>query len=68
MRKQKYNPTCVEDEESISDMFSEKLEIASGDELNVENEGQGASEGSSNTLSESKCVTQVLYVSMGGKM
>jgi hypothetical protein len=37
MRKQKYNPSCVEDEVSISDMLSEELYIASGDELNLEN-------------------------------
>jgi hypothetical protein len=54
MRKQKYNPACVEDEGSISDMLSEELDIVSGDEMNLENEGQGASEESSITLSESE--------------
>jgi hypothetical protein len=40
---------CVEDEESISDMLNEELDIDSDDELNLENEGQSASEESSNT-------------------
>jgi hypothetical protein len=39
IRKQKYNPACVEDEVCISDMLSEELDIASGDEPNLENEG-----------------------------
>jgi hypothetical protein len=68
MKKQKYNPACVEDEVSISDMLSEELDIASGDELNLENEGQSASEDSSNTSPESECESeQVLRVLMGGK-
>jgi hypothetical protein len=54
MRKQKYNPACVEDEVSISDMLSEELDIVSGDEMNLENEGQSASEELSNTSSESE--------------
>jgi hypothetical protein len=33
MRKQKYNPAWVEDEVSISDMLSEELDMASGDEM-----------------------------------
>jgi hypothetical protein len=63
MRKQKYNPACVEDEESVSDMFSEELDIISGDELNLEYEGQSASEEPSNTSSESECEsdTSVVY-------
>jgi hypothetical protein len=32
-KKWKYNPACVEDEESISDMLSEELDIISGDEM-----------------------------------
>jgi hypothetical protein len=40
MKKQKYNPACVEDKESISDMLSEELDIVPGDEMNVENKGQ----------------------------
>jgi hypothetical protein len=35
MKKWKYNPSCVEDEVSISDMFSEELDIVSGDEMNL---------------------------------
>jgi hypothetical protein len=49
MKKWKYNPACAEDEVSISDMLSEELDIVSGDEMNLENEGQSASEESSNT-------------------
>jgi hypothetical protein len=37
MKKLKYNPACVEDEVSISDMLSEELDIVSGDEMNLEN-------------------------------
>jgi hypothetical protein len=48
-------------------MLSEELDIVSGDEMNLENEGQSASEESSNTSSESECGRQVLYVLMGGK-
>jgi hypothetical protein len=62
MRKRKYNPACVEDEESISDMLSEKIAIESGDEINLENEGQSASEESSNTSPESECETSVVCI------
>jgi hypothetical protein len=68
MKKWKYNPACIEDEVSISDMLSEELDIVSGDEMNLENEGPSASEESSNTSSEmSVRVKQVLHVLMGGK-
>jgi hypothetical protein len=49
MKKQKYNLACVEDEVSINDILSEGLDMVSGDEMNLENEGQSASEESSNT-------------------
>jgi hypothetical protein len=62
MKKWKYNPMCVKDEVSISDMLSEELDIVSGDEMNLENEGQSASEELSNTSQESE-----LHVLMGGK-
>jgi hypothetical protein len=58
MKKWKYNPAGVEDEESICDMLSEELNIVSGDEMNLENEGQSASEESSNTSSESECESE----------
>jgi hypothetical protein len=54
MKKQKYNPVCVEDEVSISGILSDELDIVSGDEMNLEIEEQSASEESSNTLSESE--------------
>jgi hypothetical protein len=38
MRKRKYNPVCVEDEESISDMLIGELNTDSDDEMNLENE------------------------------
>jgi hypothetical protein len=44
MKKRKNNPACVEDEVSISDVLSEELDIVSGDEMNLENEGQSANE------------------------
>jgi hypothetical protein len=37
IKKQKYNPACVENEVSISDMLSEELNIVSGDEMSLEN-------------------------------
>jgi hypothetical protein len=66
MKKQKYNPACVEDEVSISDMLSEELDIISGDEMNLENEGQSASEESSNTLPESECESETSVVCIDG--
>jgi hypothetical protein len=51
-KKTEIYPACVEDEVSISDMLSEELDSLSGDEMNLENEGQSASEESSNTSSE----------------
>jgi hypothetical protein len=43
-------------------MLSVELDIVSGDEMKLENEGQSASEESSNTLSESECETSVCIV------
>jgi hypothetical protein len=49
-------------------MLSEELNIVSGDEMNLENEGQSASEESSNTSSKVGVrVKQMLYVLIGGK-
>jgi hypothetical protein len=59
-------PTCVKDEESISDMLGEELDIVSGDEMNLENEGQSASEESSNTLSESEYESETSVVCIDG--
>jgi hypothetical protein len=66
MKKQKYNSACVEDEVSVSDMLSEELDIVSGDEMNLENEGQSASEESSNTSSESVCESETSVVYING--
>jgi hypothetical protein len=66
MKKRKYNPTCVEDEVSISDMLSEELDIVSGDEMNLENEGQSASEVSSNTSPESECESETSVACING--
>jgi hypothetical protein len=66
LRKQKYNPACVEDEVSNSDMLSEELDIVSGDELNLENEGQSASEESSNTSPESECESETSVACIDG--
>jgi hypothetical protein len=44
---------CVEDEEYISDMLNEELDIDSDDEMNLENEGERANEELSNVSSES---------------
>jgi hypothetical protein len=45
----------IKDEESISDMLSKELNIHSDDEMRLENEGQSASEESSNASLESEC-------------
>jgi hypothetical protein len=75
MKKRKYNPACVEDEVSISDMLNAELDIVSGEEMNLENEGQSASEELSNTSPESECESETSVacidgwedVKMGGK-
>jgi hypothetical protein len=66
MKKWKYNPVCVEDEESISDMLSKELNLDSDAELNLENEGQSASEESSSALSESECESEPSVVRIDG--
>jgi hypothetical protein len=47
-------------------MLSDKLDIVSGDEVNLENEEQSASEESSNTSSESECENQRSVVFIDG--
>jgi hypothetical protein len=67
VKKQKYNPVCIEDEESISGMLSEELYIDSHDEMNLENEGQRATEeSSSNASSESECESETSVVHIDG--
>jgi hypothetical protein len=61
LKKWKYNPVCVEDEDSISDRL-----MKSGDEMNLVNEGQSASEESSTTSSESKCESETSVVCIVG--
>jgi hypothetical protein len=66
MKKRKYNPACVEDEVSISDMLSEELDIVCDDEMNLENEGQSASEESRNTSPKSECESETNVVCVYG--
>jgi hypothetical protein len=66
MKKLKYNPMNVKDEESTSDMLSEELNIDSDDEMNLENEGQSVSEESSNASSESQCESETNVVHIDG--
>jgi hypothetical protein len=47
-------------------MLSEELDIVSGVEMNLENEGQSASEESSNTSSESGCESETSVVFIDG--
>jgi hypothetical protein len=47
-------------------MLSEERDIVSGDEMNLENEGQSASEESSNTLSESECESETSVLCIYG--
>jgi hypothetical protein len=53
LKKLKYNPLCDVNEECSSDMLSEEFNIDSDDEINMEIEGETASEESSNETSES---------------
>jgi hypothetical protein len=43
-------------------MLSEELDVVSGDEVNLENEEQTASEESSNTSSERECESETSVV------
>jgi hypothetical protein len=47
-------------------MLSEELDIISGDEMNLENEGQSASEESSNRSSESECESETSVICIDG--
>jgi hypothetical protein len=47
-------------------MLSEELDIVSGDEMNLKNEGQSASEESSNTSSEIDCESETSVVCIDG--
>jgi hypothetical protein len=66
MKKWKNNPMHVKDEVSISNMLSEELDIISGDEMNLENEGQSASKESSNTSPESECESETSIACIDG--
>jgi hypothetical protein len=66
MKKRKYNPACVKDEVSISDILSEELDIVSGDEMNLENERQSASEELSDTSPESECESETSVACIDG--
>jgi hypothetical protein len=68
MKKRKYNPACVEDEVSLSDMLSEELDIVSGDEMNWKMKGKvQAKNRATHHQKVSVRVKQVLHVLMGGK-
>jgi hypothetical protein len=54
LRKRKYNLACVEDELSVREILSEKLDTVSSDKLNSESEGECPSDESSNTSTESE--------------
>jgi hypothetical protein len=47
-------------------MLSEELDIISGDEMNLENEGQSASEESGNTSPESECESETSVACIDG--
>jgi hypothetical protein len=67
LKKRKYNPVCVEDEGSINDTLNEELSTDSDDKMNLENEGQSASEESSNASLESKCEGKTCVVRIDGQ-
>lgn len=56
-KKQKYNPLCDEDEEAISDMVNEEIDIDSDEQMDLAVEGETASEELSNKKSESESET-----------
>jgi hypothetical protein len=65
-KKWKYNPVCVKDEESISVMVSEELNIDFDDEMNLENEVQSESEESCNASVENECESDASVVRIDG--
>jgi hypothetical protein len=67
LKKLRYNPLCDADEESNSEMLSEELNIDSDDEINLEIEGDTASEELSIKMSMRVRVKQMLLMLMGGK-
>jgi hypothetical protein len=66
LQKRKHNPLCDADEEPISDMLNEELDIDSDDEMNMEIEGETASEDLSNKC-QGVSVKHVLCMLMAGK-
>jgi hypothetical protein len=62
MKRWKYNPVCVKDEEFNSDVLREELNIDSDDEMNLENEGQCVSEDLSKASLESECESETSVV------
>jgi hypothetical protein len=53
---------CDADEEPSSDMLSEEFDIDYGDEINLEIDGETASEKSSNEMSESESENETSVV------
>jgi hypothetical protein len=67
-KKWKYNLLCDAGEESISDILSGELDIDSDDEMDLEIEGETASEESATKCRKVRMgVKQVLCMLMGGK-
>jgi hypothetical protein len=66
MKTWKYNPACVEEEVSVSDMLSEELDIVSGNEMTMENVERSASEELSNTSPESECESETSVACIDG--
>jgi diacylglycerol kinase family enzyme len=62
LKKLIYNHLYDEDEESISYMLNEKLDIDSDDEMNLEIEGETASEESNDEMSESEIGSETCVV------
>jgi hypothetical protein len=65
-KKRKYNPLCDADDESISDMLIEKLDIDSDDEMDLEIEG-ALQVMNQATKCQKVRVKQVLCALMGAK-
>jgi hypothetical protein len=64
-KKWKYNPLCDADEESISDMVNEELDI-DYDEMDLETEGETSTKESSDKMLESKSERETSVVGVDG--
>jgi hypothetical protein len=66
MKEQKYDAVCVKNEDSISALLNEELDIDSDDQMQSENERKTVSEESSYKISESESDSGISVVLTDG--